>query len=81
LDTWQLVDAFKTWQLVDGNPYHLDDRYVTYDEAVAECKSFHGKLFEPKNLETNKKVYEAAVQAMGESIIWIGVNDRTTEGR
>jgi hypothetical protein len=61
-----------------GKHYHFVDQNVTYDQAVEECKSF-GKLFEPKDLETNKKVYEAAVQAMGKSSIWIGVNNKATE--
>jgi hypothetical protein len=69
------------WQFVHGQPYHFDKQKVTYDQAVDKCKSRLGKLFEPKDLETNKKVYEAAVLAMGESNIWIGVNDKATEGR
>jgi hypothetical protein len=54
---------------------------VTHDQAVTECKSFGGKLFEPKDLETNDKVFEAAVQALGDNQFWIGLHDKTTDGR
>ena len=60
--------------------YNIRQEKKTYSQANAYCKNNGGKLFEPKSASINNRVV-ALARSKGVTLFWIGINDKTTEGR
>jgi hypothetical protein len=63
-----------------GKRYHFGKESVTYSQAVEKCTAMCGTVFEPKTMDTNKKVFAAAKPIIG-TTMWIGIHDINNEGR
>ena len=61
------------WEYVSGKCYYVSKEKVQYSVAVAKCKEYGGRLFEPKDLATNNEIYQLMVQKDAKG--WIGIKD------
>ena len=53
----------------------------SHDDAKSNCESNNGKLFEPKTLSINDGVWDKAKEVYSGNVwMWIGINDKETEG-
>ena len=59
--------------------YFIHEEGRTYVEAVQSCKSWGGRLFEPKTPQANAEVFKLA-KAQGISTYWLGIHDVNNEG-
>ena len=63
----------------------------TYEKASKKCLKYNAKLFEPKDQETNEKVFniskekvkeaKEAKKNLGYVFWWIGIQDSVEEGK
>ena len=67
---------------VNGTMFWFVKRKLNYGEAIINCNENDGKLFEPRNANSNFLVYQMAKAAFDNvDRIWIGINDIEMEGR
>ena len=67
------------YALIEGRCIYMSTTKSTYAEAELDCIDKGGRLFEPKNSEVNKKIYEETNYAAG-LYYWIGINGRDSPG-
>ena len=70
------------YRFIDNTCYYFETTYKSYDDAKQNCntKFPQGKLFEPKSLSSNKKVYKMALSIKNHPYWWIGITDKRNEG-
>ena len=75
-------DCEPNYRLIDNTCYYFETTSKSYDDAKQNCntKFSQGKLFEPKSASSNKKVHQAAF-GINRTNYWIGISDKTSEGR
>ena len=67
---------------INGTLFWFVKRKLNYGEAIINCNENGGKLFEPRNADSNFLVYQMAKAAFDNvDRIWIGINDIEMEGR
>ena len=67
---------------INGTMFWFVKRKLNYGEAIINCNEYGGKLFEPRNADSNFLVYQMAKAAFDNvDRIWIGINDIEMEGR
>ena len=67
------------YHLIDGKCYYIGTYRKSAEDADRFCKTiFHGRLFEPRSLDTSKKVHTFALSVKN-THFWIGVNDKDNE--
>ena len=80
-DKFQCPTTNPNYQAIDNICYYFETKPKTYDDAKQNCntKFTQGKLFEPKSLASNKKVYLAALDTKNIDW-WLGINDKRNKG-
>ena len=69
------------YHVLNDHCIFLEKTQKNYEDAKQNCETKfggHGKLFEPKTWSENQMAYKIAKST--DSIWWIGVNDKQTEG-
>merc|ERR1711892_415810 len=72
------------WILVGGKNYDFNSVQLTHGDAKARCIREGGKLFEPRDTQTNRDVFVQAGATLGQAggnkrDLWIGVSDIGTD--
>lgn len=71
------------YRLIDGICFFYESTRLNYDTAKANCETKfdgNGRLYEPRSLDTMKKVRETGVANDLGNFPWIGINDISEEG-
>ena len=85
----QLLEAHccpKNWTRIEDSCYFISDEKLNITQAEEKCNDLtnQGKLFEPKTLHQNDLVHTLLKTTKGirtNEHYFIGINDRTEEGR
>ena len=83
-----ILDCPIGWRLIAGNCYLFSTDHLKLHEAQRSCIAMESRLFEPRNIETNKLVFDIAknVSEGWKSrsnkyiFFWIGIHDSRNEG-
>ena len=81
------LDERYEWYIILGKCYffyphpNVVDRHKNYTESRELCQCLGGKMYEPKDLQTNDGINEklANRNLLIDTSYWIGVNDMTME--
>ena len=68
------------WEVKKEKKYLVHVAKKSHMEAQKFCQSQGGKLFEPKSKMENSEIAALAKEKGATNGIWIGINDRTSEG-
>jgi len=69
-------DRKAEWALIGGKNYDFNPVGQTQSEASARCIRFGGKLFEPRDAQTNRNVFtQAGAKLSVDTKLWIGISD------
>jgi len=63
------------YETIRGRCFYFGNQPKNYTDAIADCESKGGRLFEPRSSEANQLVYERMRNSVSIPF-WIGVNAR-----
>ena len=69
------------WDLINKKCYRFVDQTLKFDTAIEMCKAIGGQVFEPTYEVQEQLVTEYYFTRYQQQAFWIGVSDRSKEGR
>ena len=69
------------WDLIHKKCYRFIDQTLKFGTAASMCRALGGQMFEPTYELQEQKVREFYSKKYQQYAIWIGITDKTKEGR